>query len=491
MPDETVCFMSLSEVAERIRTREVSPVEVVEAHLRRLESLNPALFAFITVAGDRAREEAKRAEAEIVAGRRRGPLHGVPYGVKDIFDTAGIRTTHGSSFFRENVPAKDAECVARLRRAGAVLLGKCHTHEFAAATTTINPHYGTTRNPWDLSRIVGGSSGGSAAAVAAGLCPLALGSDTGGSIRTPAALCGIVGLKPTHGRVSLAGVCPNTPSFDHVGPMTRAARDAALALQAMAGYDPRDPMSRDIPVPDFSARLGAGVRGTRLALCPDLSGRAEVDAEVAGAFEGALQVLRDLGAEVETVPFPHYDRVERAMNAILGAEFAEFHRPFYERDPEGYGPDVRARLERAFETTLDDYVRALRERELLRREVATLLRKVDAIVLPSTPCVAAPIETLQATISGQALDCRWLHRPFQTPHNLTGCPAVSLLMGFSKEDLPLSLQIVGRHWAEADVLRIAHAYEEATPELRRRHPPSARARGAAPAVGRRDGQTTL
>ncbi|HEV8640429.1 MAG TPA: amidase [Methylomirabilota bacterium] len=473
MDEETLCFSSLAEVAERIRKRDLSPVDVVEAHLQRTETLNPRLFAFLEVTADAARTQAKAAEAEIAAGRYRGPLHGIPYGAKDIFNTAGIRTTHGSTFFRDHVPVEDAECVARLKRAGAVLLGKCHTHEFAAAATTINPHYGTTRNPWNLERIVGGSSGGSAAAVAAGLCPAALGSDTGGSIRVPAAFCGVVGLKPTHGRVSLSGVCPNVLNFDHVGPLTRTARDAALVLQTIAGYDPRDAMSRDVPIPDFSARLGTGIGGARIALCPDFTGHAEVDGEVAEALERAVATLRDLGARLETVPFPHYERLERTMTAILGAEFAEFHRPFYARNPDGYGTDVRARLERALGTRLDDYVRALRERELLRREVEALFQRVDAIALPSTPSAAAPIATLMARVNGKDVECLWLHRPFLTPHNLTGCPAVSVPMGFSRDGLPLSLQIVGRPWGEAEILGIADAYEAATPQVRARRPPCA------------------
>ena len=469
----SLCLLSLYELADRIRRREVSPLEVVEAHLRQIEALNPKLFAFITVTAESARREAKAAEAEITAGRYRGPMHGIPYGAKDIFNTAGVRTTNGSSFFRDHVPTEDAESVGRLRRAGAILLGKCHTHEFAAAPTTINPHYGTTRNPWNLERIVGGSSGGSAAAVAAGLCPAALGSDTGGSIRIPAALCGIVGFKPTHGRVSLSGVCPNTLSFDHVGPMTRTARDAALMLQAMAGYDPRDPLSRDVSVPDFSANIGAGLRGARIGLCPDICNHLEVDGEVAEAFDRAVQVFRRLGAQVETVPFPHYERMARAMLAILGAEFAEFHRPFYERNPDGYGVDVRERLEGAFKTTTDEYVRALRERELLRRGVAALFTHVDVLILPSTACPAPPIETLTATINGKDVFAVWINRPLLTPHNLTGCPAVSIPMGFSREGLPLSLQIVGPQWGEAEVLGIAHAYEEATPEIRAARPPCA------------------
>src|SRR5262245_17645745 len=259
-----LCHLTVHDLAGCLERREISPTEVVEAHLRRIEALNPRLSAFFTVTAEHALAEARRAEAEIAAGRWRGPLHGVPYGAKDIIETAGIRTTHGSSFFRDHVSTEDADCVVRLRGAGAILLGKTLTHEFASAATTINPHYGTAHNPWRLDRITGGSSGGSAAAVAAGLCPFALGSDTGGSIRNPAALCGIVGLKPTHGRVSLTGVCPNVLTFDHLGPMTRTARDAALVLQALAGYDPRDSTSRDVAVADYTANWEGGVRGRRL-----------------------------------------------------------------------------------------------------------------------------------------------------------------------------------------------------------------------------------
>src|ERR1700704_1868055 len=228
---DDLCFRGVHDLAGRIQRREVSPIEVADAYLRRIEALNPRLSAYLTLTADSARQEAAHAEAEIAAGRWRGALHGIPYGAKDIIETKSVRTTHGSSFFRDFVPDRDAECITRLRRAGAIMLGKTLTHEFAAATTTINPHYGTAHNPWNLDCITGGSSGGSAAAVAAGLCAFALGSDTGGSIRNPAALCGVVGFKPTHGRISLVGVCPNVMTFDHVGSLTHTARDAALVLQ--------------------------------------------------------------------------------------------------------------------------------------------------------------------------------------------------------------------------------------------------------------------
>lgn len=471
MNTETLCYRGVHDLAADIRRRTISPVKVVEAYLNRIEELNPRLSAYLTLTGDSALEEAKRAEVEIAAGQWRGPLHGIPFGAKDIFETAGVRTTHGSSFFRDFVPERDAECITRLRNAGAIMLGKTLTHEFAAATTTINPHYGTARNPWNLDCITGGSSGGSAAAVAAGLCAFALGSDTGGSIRNPAALCGIVGFKPTHGRVSLVGVCPNVLTFDHVGPMTLTARDAALVLQALAGHDRRDAASRDVAVPDYTAGWEHGVRGLRLVLCPDFYMNAEVDGEVDRAFAEAVRVFRSLGAKIETVSFPHGKRLTELFPAISGPEFAEFHRPFFEKNPDGYGTSVRERLEWSFKITADEYVRGLRERELLRREVAEFFRSADALILPSMPCAAAPISSLMAKVNGKDQPCMWIHRPFQSPHNLTGCPAVSLPMGFNREGMPLSLQIVGPEWSEGRVLAIANAYEEATPEFRTKRPP--------------------
>ncbi len=469
--DEALCFSSVHDLARAMRKKDISPVEVVEAHLRRIEALNPGLFAYQTVAAEQAMAQARAAEAEIARGQWRGPMHGVPYGAKDIVETAGVFTTHGSSFHRENVPREDAEVVRRLAGAGAILLGKTATHEFAAAATTINPHYGATRNPWDAARIVGGSSGGSAAACAAGLAPATIGTDTGGSIRNPAALCGAVGLKPTHGRVSLRGICPNAPSLDHAGPMTRSARDAALMLQAMAGYDPRDAKSRDVPVPDYAAGLEDGVRGSRLLVCPDYHGHCEVDAEIMAAFEKAVDVLRALGAVVEEVSFAHYQRLMDLFPLVSGPEFSEFHRPFFERDPEGYGQDVRERLAWSFDIAMDDYVRALRARVLAQRTAAEFFAGADALLQPAMPCVAPPMETLRVLLNGKEVPYQNIHRPFLSPHNATGFPALVTPMGRSAGGMPMSLQIVSGPWRETDVLRVAHAYEEATPELRGARPP--------------------
>jgi aspartyl-tRNA(Asn)/glutamyl-tRNA(Gln) amidotransferase subunit A len=464
--DEAITDLSASELAEKIRTKALSPVEVVEAHLDHVERHNNTYVAFITVAGEEALAASKKAEAEIVAGHHRGPLHGVPYGAKDIIDTAGIRTTNGASFYRDNVPARSAECIDRLERAGAILIGKCNTHEFAAASTTINRNYGTARNPWDRDRIVGGSSGGSACALAARMIPIALGSDTGGSIRTPAALCGVVGLKPTMGRISLSGIYPNVPTIDHSGPMARTVTDAALALQVMAGYDPQDPKSVDRSVPDFTTTLEKGVKGARIAVSPDFTQNAEVDGDIAAAFERALEVLRHLGAVIETIPFEGAERFPDIFRRIAGPEFSEVHRKHFGENPDAYDPDVRERVEWSVEVPLDDYVRALRERELLIREVEALLTGFDAMVSPALPVAAPLIETRMTELNGREVAYKNLHRPFLSSHNLTGCPAMVIPMGFNRQDLPMSIQVSSGRWREADMLRVARAYEAATPELR-------------------------
>jgi aspartyl-tRNA(Asn)/glutamyl-tRNA(Gln) amidotransferase subunit A len=469
---DDLCYAAVHELSRRIERKELSPLDVMEASLARLEAVNPKVLGFIHVTAEQARKEAKTAGEEIAAGRRKSPLHGIPYGVKDIIDTAGVRTTRGSSFFMDRVPEEDAFAVAGLKNAGAILLGKCHTQEFASGPMSHNPHLGTARNPWDLSRVTGGSSTGSAASVASGMVPAALGTDTGSSIRGPATHCGIVGLKPTHGRVSLTGVCPNALSYDHVGPLVRTVRDAAMVLQAIAGYDPRDPYSRDVPVPDFSARLEDGVKGMRLALCPDLYENIEVDAEIQLAFDRAVGVLRGLGAKVETLAFPDAKRIRAVGETIIAHEFIEFHRPLYEKDPSGYGEETRERLEaRIGKEDPDAYIRAQRERVLLRRAVRALFETADIILTPSLPCIAPLIETKTTRINGKEISYSLATtQPFLTHQNMTGFPALAVPMGFTKEAMPTSIQFIGPPWEEAQVLRAGHAFEAATPELRSRRP---------------------
>jgi aspartyl-tRNA(Asn)/glutamyl-tRNA(Gln) amidotransferase subunit A len=470
---DELCYASIYDLSQQIAKREISPLDVVKANLKRIEAVNPKILAFIHVTAERALKEAKDASDEIAAGRQKSPLHGIPYGVKDIIDTAGVRTTWGSSFFMDRVPEEDAFAVAGLKRAGAVLLGKCHTQEFASGPMSHNPHLGTARNPWDLSRMTGGSSTGSAASVASGMVPAALGTDTGSSIRGPATHCGVVGLKPTHGRVSLTGVCPNALSYDHVGPLVRTVRDAAILLQAIVGYDPHDPYSHDVPVPDFSARLDEGVKGMRVALCPDLYENSEVDVEVQVAFDRAVGVFRGLGAKVVVLPFPGAKRIRAVGEAIISHEFMEFHRPLYEKNPMAYGEETRARIEaRIGEENPDVYIRAQRERVLLRRAVLALFQKVDIILTPSLPCIAPLIDTKTTRINGKEIPYSLtITQPFLTHQNMTGFPALSVPMGFSNEGLPTSIQFIGPPWEEPQVLQAGHAFESATPELRSRRPP--------------------
>lgn len=466
MSDDAITDLTASELGRNIRDGSLSPVEVTRAHLDRIERYNESYRAFITVSAEHALSAAKQAEKEIAAGRYRGPLHGVPFGAKDIFDTAGIRTTHGSILYRDNVPSQNAEAIDRLEKSGAILVGKCNTHEFAAGSTTINRSYGTARNPWDPDRIVGGSSGGSACALAARMMAIALGSDTGGSIRTPAALCGVVGIKPTMGRISLRGVYQNVPTIDHAGPMARTVTDAALALQVTSGYDPLDPQSIDMPIPDFTKDIESGVKGARLAVSRDFTQNAEVDSEIERAFETALDVLRELGAIVEEIPFDGADRFPDLFRRIAGPEFSEVHRANFTKHPDTFDAEVRERLDWSLQVPLDDYVRALRERRLIIREVAQLMQRYDAMLSPAVPVAAAKISTRSSTMNGREVDYKNLHRPFQSAHNLTGCPAMTLPMGFDRQGLPIAIQVASGHWRESDMLRVARAYEAATPELR-------------------------
>ncbi len=470
MPSSELCFLSIHELAEKTRAREISPCETIKAHLAQIDRLNPEINAFITVCHEEATAAAILAEEEISSGKYRGPLHGIPIGVKDIIDTGRIRTTQGSSFYSENVPEKDAECIRRLKEAGAIVIGKCNTHEFAAGSTTKNPHYGACANPWDTSRVPAGSSGGSGAAVAARMCPGALGTDTGGSIRGPAAICGVSGLKPTYGRVSLSGVFPNSTSLDHIGPLARSARDCAIILQGMAGYDPADYASADMPVPDFSAEIEDGVKGMRLALCPDLI-QIEIDRSVERAFTEAVEALRGLGANIETVACSFAEELNSERRPIADAELLAVHRENLDNFPEKFGDDVRDRLENARKTTLDMYIEALRKRVILTRKAEALFEPYDGLLLPGYSCVGAPIETAIAMINGKEVPFLGASRPLSGPHNFTGFPAQVVPTGFSPdENMPVAMQIVGLPGAEARILRIAHAYEQATPEVRNRLP---------------------
>ncbi len=467
MPDLQLCFMSIEELVPMLRDKQVSPVEVTRAYLERIEALNEALNAYITVTADEALADARRCEKEIVRGDYRGPLHGVPVALKDLYDTAGVPTTAASKIYADRAPAEDATSVARLRAAGAVILGKTNLHEFAYGVTTESSYFGPTRNPWDPERVAGGSSGGSGAAVAAGLCAAATGSDTGGSIRIPGALCGIVGLKPTYGRISCHGLLPLSWALDHPGPMTRSAYDAALMLAAMAGYDPRDPASADVPVPDYTADLGGRLIGLRIGLDPEwaLTG---IHPEVRGAFQEALDVLKDLGARVVEVSVPGLEEGMEAALTILSAEAAAVHEEFLRTRPDDYQPDVRARLEKGLQVRGVDYGRARRQGELLRRQFDLLFQQVDLFATPMCAIPAPKIGQREVSIGGESVPVMAPLTRYARVFNLTGLPAITVPCGFSSEGLPLGLQLAGRAWDEVTVLRAACAYERATGWTRHR-----------------------
>ena len=456
-------WLSVAEAAQLIAARKLSPVEFTEASLRRIEQLEGRLNAFITVDGDAAMTAASEAADEIAKGGAHGPLHGIPIALKDIFGVAGVRMTAGSKILSENVASEDAEATARLKAAGAVVLGKLNLHEFAFGATGVNPHYGAARNPWDLERITGGSSSGSGASVAAGECAAALGTDTGGSIRIPASLCGIVGLKPTYGRVSKRGVLPLSWSLDHVGPMTRTVEDAAIVLQAIAGRDADDASTVGEPVPDYMQMLRQGVQGLRIGIPKEFFFE-NLHPEVESAVRSAIGLLGEMGADLTEADVPLISEIPGGVTAIMLPEALAYHQKWMSERPDDYGDDVRYRLELGATFLAVHYVQAQRFREMAvaawREEV---FPKVDLIVTPTTPITARPIEEgdLQVTFN--------LIR-FTNPLNFLGVPAISIPCGFTGEGLPVGLQLVGRWWDEASVLRAAYAYEQATDWHERRAP---------------------
>lgn len=448
----------LAEVSRRIRRREISPVEVVEATLQRIERRNPELGALLAITAERALSGARAAEREISRGNWRGPLHGIPFTVKDLFDAAGTRTTAASRFLQDApLSTMDSAVVARLERAGAVLVGKANLHEFAFGTTSVSSAYGPVRNPRDPSRIAGGSSGGSAAAVAAGLGLASIGTDTGGSIRIPAALCGVVGLKPTFGRVSRAGLLPLAPSLDHVGPLARTVEDVALVLEAIAGEDPADPSSARQPVPDCSKGLGEDLRGLRIgAVHP---GPSEANQDAKAAFQAALVVLREAGAELHDVALPSQRETREAAYTILFVESADTHRERLAERPELFFPDVRERFERGHAIAATDYLHALRVRERNRERIQEVLRRVDVLVSPMLPIAAPPIGVETVVVGGEELPVPVVATTHTREWNALGHPALSVPAGLDPDGLPLAIQLIAGWWQEPTVLRVGHAFQ--------------------------------
>lgn len=458
MPELTE--LTIAEAARAIQSREVSPADLTEAYLERIQRLNPSINAYVRVTAERARADAARAGDEIAAGNYRGPLHGMPIGLKDLYDTAGIETAGGSKILAGRVPDTDSTCTRKLTDAGAVLLGKTNTHEFAWGTTTNNPHTGATHNPWDLDRIPGGSSGGSGAAIAAHMAAGTLGTDTGGSIRIPAALCGCVGLKPTFGRVSKAGVLPMSWQFDHPGPIVRTVEDAAIMLQAIAGYDPADFATVPAQVPDYRANLGQGVAGLRIGV-PREQFFGLLDGEVRVAVEEALGALSGLGADVFDVDAGFTRERVNAAWAVCVAESQAYHADWFASRPGDYGADLRAIMSLPVPDTLG-LANAYRASYDIKEGVRAVFEKVDLLLTPATMRPASLIGEEPVDVDGVEMTPGGAFAGLTLPFNIAGLPAITLPCGFSSSGLPLSLQLAGKPFDEPTVLRAAAAYEAAT-----------------------------
>jgi aspartyl-tRNA(Asn)/glutamyl-tRNA(Gln) amidotransferase subunit A len=446
---------SIQQIGELLRRGSISPVELTSGCLARIEKLNPRLNAFITVTSESALAQARQAEAEIRRGDWRGPLHGIPLALKDLIDTAGVRTTAASALFKDRSPQEDADVVRRLKAAGAVLLGKQNLHEFAYGGSSMVSYFGEVRNAWNPEHIAGGSSGGSATAVAAGLCYGAIGTDTAGSIREPAALCGVVGLKPTYGRVSAGGVIPLSTSLDHVGPIARTVADAAVIFQAIAGFDEKDKATADVPVEDYVAALGEALRPVRIGVPRGLFFD-DLNAEVASAINHALTGLASLGAELRDI-----ERTDSTDRTLQSAEAWAFHAEYVARTPELYQPETLRRIRTGENVSHEEVLKCRRELECVRRDIAATFLDLDVLVTPTTPIPAPTIAELKQ--NPDLLRPRELLLLRNTrPANVWGLPAISIPCGFTAAGLPIGLQIIGPHCGEAKVLQLAQAYEQAT-----------------------------
>jgi aspartyl-tRNA(Asn)/glutamyl-tRNA(Gln) amidotransferase subunit A len=459
-------LLSIEEAAKLLRRREISPVELVDACLARIEQLNPVLNAFITVVADRARREARAADRDIARGKWKGPLHGVPISLKDNIWTRGVRTTVGSKILADFVPSKDGEVAARLAQAGVILLGKTNLHEFAYGVTTDNPHFGVARNPWNRERITGGSSGGSASAVASGMCFASIGTDTGGSIRIPSALCGVVGLKPTFGLVSVEGIVPLALSLDHSGPMARTAADVCIVLEAIAtGYP------KGVRRPDCRKLKRSLPKRFRIGW-PEHYFFDRVRPEVGKLIDAAAATLGSLGGRIKTVAMPNLaDALLPATNDIALTEATHYHQSqgYFPARAADYGDDVRKRLELGAKVPAVDYLRGQSRKREAEQEFEAAFEKVDLILAPSVPVAAPGIGQAEVEINAEKESVRSALVRMNRPANFTGHPAISVPCGFTSDGLPVGMQLIGPRWSEARLLAIASAYENVT-DWRLRHP---------------------
>lgn len=449
--------LTLAQVATKIRAKEVSPVELTEAILARVEEVEPTISAFATLTPDRALEAARVAGDEISKGNYRGPLHGVPIGLKDLYEVAGVPNTASSKVLADHVPDEDGAVTEMLAAAGSVMLGKTHTHEFAYGATTP-----TTRNPWNTAMTAGGSSGGTAAALAAGLIFAGMGTDTGGSIRIPAAVCGTVGLKPTYGRVPRRGLTSLSWSLDHAGPLTRTAEDAAIMLNHVAGYDRTDPASVDVPVPDYTAALSGDIKGLRIGV-PSNYFTDNVNTEVAARAADAVAQLVELGAVVREVVIPMADAILATEWGLLVPEASAYHQQMLRERGHLYTDEVRTFLEAGELVLATDYIKAQRVRTLIRAAFRDLYDEIDVLVAPTVTSPGLPLDDLEVTWpDGSTEGATITYVRLSAPGNVTGLPALSMPSGFTKDGLPTGIQIIGRPFDEATVLNVGHAYEGST-----------------------------
>ncbi|MBW1699453.1 MAG: aspartyl/glutamyl-tRNA amidotransferase subunit A [Deltaproteobacteria bacterium] len=449
---------TITRLSQHIQKKEISPVEVIDIFLNRIEQAQEKLNPFITILDEQARQAAKKAEDEITKGRYRGPLHGIPFAAKDLFFTAGVKTTCGTRILADFVPNEDATVISRLVDAGAILIGKANMHEFAFGTTNLNPHYGNVRNPWNSDCVSGGSSGGSAVAVATGCALLALGTDTGGSIRIPAALCGIAAIKPTFGRISKHGVYPLCWSLDHPGPMTRTVADTAIALECLAGYDPKDPCSQSVRVGDYAAGLTGDIRGVRVGV-PDTFYFDAIDPEVKAGVEAAIDRIRELGATVMPIHIPDLETAAAATLMILSAEAAACLEKFHRTRPDEIGKDVRERLDLGALHLAASYLKAQRIRRKVQRNFAEAFSRVDVLITPGVSIAAPRLSDNTVRVDEADIPVGVALTRCTRIFNLAGLPSVSVPVGLTESGLPIGMQVAGKAFDEATVLRVAEAYQ--------------------------------
>ncbi|HEU0020633.1 MAG TPA: amidase [Dehalococcoidia bacterium] len=470
MDTAQIPFLSATELSARIKIKDVSPLEATQAYLERIEQVDRQLNSYITICRDEALAQARHAEQEIAAGRYAGPMHGIPVAVKDQFYTRGIRTTNGSTIHQDFIPDVDATVIANLKQAGAVLLGKLNMSEYASGDSFHHP-YGRPHNPWDLSRNPGTSSSGSGAATAACLCSTSLGEDTGGSIRGPAAFCGLVGIRPSWGRVSRYGVFGASWSMDTVGPISRTTADCAMTLAAIAGYDPKDRYTWDVPVPDYLSMLDGDISAIKVGVIQERVDADVVETDVRNAVVKAIAVLGELGATMREVTIPLIPHSAVISSIIIGTDAASLNRRDIAEHLAEFDHNNQVRLLTGSIIPARAHLRATKLRQILRQQILDALEKVDVLVLP-TSSIPAPLIPDRAGIDSkqQVLDGFKGRRSYTSPFNLANTPALSINCGFTSEDLPVGLQIVGKPFDEAKLFQVAHAYEQATDWHTRRPP---------------------